>query len=327
MNRRTALAVALALFALAAPGCTSPGDDSPDSGRPVAERPAPTGIAPEALMAAGEEHGIHNLGEVAPGLFRGAQPEGEESFRYLASLGVRTILTVDGATPDAEGAAKHGIRYIHVPIEYAGITDDEKARIARVAQLHGNDGLYVHCHHGKHRGPAAMGVVWMTRDGVSSDEVVADMKKAGTDPKYRGLYAVAQSFVCPSQDVLDAIPDSALTAAAPVQGIIEAMVAIDASFVRMKNAKKAGWKVSADHPDVNPPHEARILAERFRELARTDEAQSHSADFKGWLAASEEAAWAMEKAIEAGDGAAAAKSLEVINKSCNSCHDVYRNNW
>ena len=44
--------------------------------------------------------------------------------RLIADMGVKTILSVDGKIPDAEEAAKYGIRYVHVPIRYGGITND-----------------------------------------------------------------------------------------------------------------------------------------------------------------------------------------------------------
>ena len=91
----------------------------------------------------GEQAGIHNLSEVAPGLLRGADPGGDASFALLASLGVKTIISVDGARPDVEGAAKHGIRYVHIPLEYSGVTRDQQARIARVAK-EAEGGVFVH---------------------------------------------------------------------------------------------------------------------------------------------------------------------------------------
>src|SRR5689334_24070249 len=103
MNARVAVVLALAV-ALAGAACASP--------------PAPAPSDPADLMARGEAAGVHNLAEVAPGLFRGAQPEGDAAFALLAGLGVKTLLTVDGSLPDAEGAARHGLRYVHVPVEY-----------------------------------------------------------------------------------------------------------------------------------------------------------------------------------------------------------------
>jgi protein tyrosine phosphatase (PTP) superfamily phosphohydrolase (DUF442 family) len=277
-----------------------------------------------SLMERGEAAGVHNLAEVAPGLFRGAQPEGDGSFALLAGLGVKTILTVDGSRPDVEGAAKHGIRYVHVPVEYSGITRAQQVLIAKAA-LDIPGPMFVHCHHGKHRGPAACGIAWMARTGVSPDAVVADMRIAGTDPRYAGLYGDIVAFRPITAEELAAVKDSDLVSAAKLPDLTEAMVQVDASFDRMKAVKRAAWKSPPSMPDVQPFHEARILAERFRELGRMEEALRKPADFQGWREDAEKASWALEEALGREDGAAAGAAMDRVAATCNACHDVYRN--
>ena len=316
MDLRPAAAFGLAA-ALAAVSCST----SASTGGPPVPAAATT---PEALQAEGEAAGIHHLAEVAPGLLRGAQPEGDASFALLARLGVRTILSVDGARPDAEAAARHGIRYVHLPMEYSGIPREEQARIAKVARdLPG--GLFVHCHHGLHRGPAACAVAWMARDGTGPEEAAAMMKAAGTDPRYEGLYAAVAGFLPPTAEEMARVREEELAASARVPDLVEAMVALDGTFSRMKAVRRSGWKTPGDLPDVVPSHEARILAERFREVARLDEAKGMPADFRGWLSEAEKASWALEGALRAGDGGAAASSLDRVGAACGACHDQYRN--
>jgi protein tyrosine phosphatase (PTP) superfamily phosphohydrolase (DUF442 family) len=325
MNRVVLVAAAFAAAALAA-SCASPeSSGTPGTAPRSAALAASDAMTAEELARGGEGHGIHNLGRAAPGLFRGAQPEGEEAFRYLASLGVKTILTVDGARPEVALAAKHGIRYIHVPIGYSGITQEDAARIAKVGAAHG-DGLFVHCHHGKHRGPAAMGVVWMARDGVSPERVKEEMKRAGTDPKYQGLWAAQDSCaaVALSKEILAGVTEADLPSTAPVQGVTESMVHVDFSWVNMGKVKKAGWRSPPESPDVQPAHEARILAEHFRELARLDEVKGRPEDFRRWLTESEVASWDMEKALRAGDTEGAGRHFERVRQACADCHAVYR---
>jgi len=283
--------------------------------------PAPE---PTTLMARGEAAGVHNLAEVAPGLFRGAQPEGDGAFALLADLGVKTILTVDGSRPDVEGAAKHGIRYVHIPVEYSGITRGQQVLIAKAAiEIPGP--LFVHCHHGKHRGPAACGIAWMARTGVSPDAVVADMRIAGTDPRYAGLYGDVVAFRPVTAGELAAVGDGDLVSVARLPDLTEAMVQVDMTFDRMKAVRKAAWRTPAAMPDVQPSHEARILAERFRELGRMEAAQAKPADFQAWREDAEKAAWALEEALGRDDGAAAGVAMDRIGTTCNACHDVYRN--
>ncbi len=68
-----------------------------------------------------EMPGLHNVYRLTEQLLSGSSPEGEEGFRSLEKLGVKTILTVDGARPDVALAHKHGLRYVHLPIGYDGV--------------------------------------------------------------------------------------------------------------------------------------------------------------------------------------------------------------
>ncbi len=312
------LAFALAA-ACAVPACSSPADPAPARVPPPA-----TGLPAEEVARLGEEAGIHGMAEVAPGLLRGAQPEGDAAFALLARLGVGTILSVDGSRPDVEGAARHGIRYIHVPIEYAGITREQQVRIAAAAKS-AEGGLFVHCHHGKHRGPAAGVIAWMTLDGVSCAQAVAEMERAGTDHGYEGLYRDVANFRPVTEEELAGVTEADLPPTARVPDLVESMVNIDNTFSRMRRVKAAGWKSPADMPDVSPAHEARILAEHFREMQRLDAAKAKPADFQGWASGAENAAWDLEKALKAGDAEGAGKALDRVGVSCKDCHDRYRN--
>ena len=116
-----------------------------------------------------------------------------------------------------------------------------------------------------------------------------------------------------------------LPSAARVPDLVEAMLDIDAQFSRMKEVRAAGWKTPPMMPDADPAHEARILAEHFREMVRLKEVEAKPADFQGWAADAEKGAWDLETALRAGDGDGAAKALDRVNASCASCHSHYRN--
>src|SRR5688500_19183961 len=61
---------------------------------------------------------LENAHVVTDKVLSGAQPEDAKAFETLARLGVKTIISVDGAAPDVETARKYGIRYVHLPIKY-----------------------------------------------------------------------------------------------------------------------------------------------------------------------------------------------------------------
>jgi cytochrome c556 len=94
----------------------------------------------------------------------------------------------------------------------------------------------------------------------------------------------------------------------------------------MKEVKKAGWAAPKDHPDVEPKHEAIILAEAFREMLRTDEVAKKSDDFRARLAESERLSWDLAGVLDEPkpDAIRARDLYDRIDATCVSCHKAYR---
>src|SRR5436309_1142076 len=97
--------------------------------------------------------GLESFYQLSPQVYSSGQP-GQKDFAALARRDIKVIISVDGATPDVEEAKKHGIRYIHLPMGYNGVPKEEALKIARAIETAPGPVL-IHCHHGKHRGPAA----------------------------------------------------------------------------------------------------------------------------------------------------------------------------
>ena len=89
---------------------------------------------------------------------------------------------------------RYGIRYVHIPIGYDGVPEAQGLRLARA--VHDLPGLvYIHCHHGQHRGPAAAEVVHRCLDeSCKVETALAELRRAGTDPRYTGLFASPEKF-------------------------------------------------------------------------------------------------------------------------------------
>lgn len=270
----------------------------------------------------GEPQGLHRHRRWSERIGQGAQPEGEVAFENLAALGYTRILSVDGSLPDIEAAERHGLRYVHVPIGYDGVPDDAAAKIVKAIQT--SDGpVYVHCHHGKHRGPAAAMVGRIAVDGISQQEAVEALKISETGAEYRGLYRDVSKFTCPSAEVLAKV--GPLPSRVVPEGVQAAMVGVDHRFELITACRAEGWKTPAKHPDVDPPHEAKMLWEHYREIARLDEAKKKGDAFLAFLKQGEDGAGALEKAIRAGDVAAADKAYGQAKKTCGACHAEFRN--
>lgn len=135
--------------------------------------------------------GLHNVNPAAEKMLVGSEPEEEVAFQKLKELGVKTIVSVDGAKPDVELARKYGLRYVHIPIGYDGIEKESALAMTRVARE--SQGLtYVHCHHGKHRGPAAAAIICLAAGTITKPEAIDLMKRAGTGKDYVGLGAMSK---------------------------------------------------------------------------------------------------------------------------------------
>lgn len=274
--------------------------------------------------------GIENLFRLGPGLYSGAQPEGRPGFETLKRLGVKTILSVDGARPDVEQARRLGLRYVHLPIGYDGMTREQVVRLVQAARsLPGP--LFIHCHHGKHRGPTAAAVCAMATEAWDQGQAQAWLEQAGTDPKYKGLYATANQFITPSALELKQAGRAPLPEQAEVPGLVEAMVQIDASWDRLTAAQKSGFRPPPDRPEQDQAHEATLLAEHFREAARHDETKARGKEFTRLMSDANQDAALLEAAIQRARTTAtpsntqeAEAALTQLRRRCSECHARFR---
>jgi protein tyrosine phosphatase (PTP) superfamily phosphohydrolase (DUF442 family) len=282
--------------------------------------------APEPVgFTAVESAGLPNLFRVSDRLYSGGGPDGDAGFAELRRLGIRTIISVDGARPDAATAARYGMRYVHLPVGYNGIPRDKVlALVKAVRELPGP--VYVHCHHGQHRGPAAVAVIQLCTDPAwDRARAEAWFRAAGTDPRYVGLIGLPRTLVPPAPNELAATPAD-FPEAAKIPDLARVMVGIDERWDRFKLVKAAGWKTPKDHPDLDPPHEAVQLAETFREAARLGEATSRGPEFVRHLAGTEAAMTDLERVLRASpvDTARANAAFGRTANTCTDCHARFR---
>ncbi len=267
---------------------------------------------------------LHNLFRASPNVFSGNSPDCDAAFDEIAKLGVKTLISVDGSKPHVETARKYGLRYIHLPFGYDGVPANRVAELAKAAQT--ADGpVYVHCHHGLHRGPAAVAVMCEATAGWTTNQAVAWLKQAGTAADYGGLYRSAMEFRLPEAAALARLGN--LPEVTATSSLVETMVAIDEEFDRLKAAQKADWAKIPNQPDRTPEHTTTILWEHFRELARTDEILKRPADYRAKLSAAEKAADQLRARLRVTqtDGAARDIAFQSVTKTCAACHKQYRN--
>ena len=343
-------AAAAALLAALAAACSGPAVSQEAfatvASPPVAARPVPApleleGTAYEAAaelalpaLEATDHVGLHNLYRLSDDILSGSEPEGHLALEHLAELGIRTILSVDGKAPEHEAAAILGMRYVHVPIRYHGIEPEEQLAIAKTfRELEGP--FYVHCFHGKHRGPAAAAIGRVVRDGAPREQAIAEMRQyCGTSSSYEGLYATIAAGDLPSAEQTAAF-EFDFAPEHRVEGLRQAMVELPRSFDLLVDMSERDWQPKADHPDANARNEAAKLVELFEQLNGDGEVLAAPADFRRHVAESIEHSKALVRELEQAalgpvDGRdeandAAREALQALRQVCRECHREYRN--
>ncbi len=266
--------------------------------------------------------GLHNVVTYSPNTIGGSQPEGAEGLQSLAAMGVKTIITVDGAVPDVEGARRLGIRYVHLPISYDTVTRERQLQLAQAVTS--CDGpIYMHCHHGKHRSSAALGSALVVCGALTPEQAKERMQASGLAKDYTGLWEAVATAEARDPTSLRVDPAS-FPSITQVTGMVATMSEIDQVFDLVKQAQQAGWRPPQDHPDLVPTKETQRLAKLFASLATDSESTQLPDDYQTLLGRAIDAAKQLDAAVQAGDATRAADLMTAMNKSCKQCHVVHR---
>jgi len=228
------------------------------------------------------------------------------------------LVSVDGARPALEMAKKYEMRYIHVPIGYDGIDSDAAKSFAQVA-CEIDQKMYVHCHHGKHRGPAAVAIVAIEQGVCDSKEALKILKTVGTSKKYGGLWRDISEYKAQSPSAK--LPQ--LVSECKLDSLVVAMAKIDRDYDLMKLCADANWQKPVTHPDLDPDQQILIFREGLHECGRL----YSGGDLKlvELYKNSEELAFGIESALDKGDKKRASKLFKEVKASCTACHNRYRN--
>lgn len=279
----------------------------------------PSGLLPGGPTEEDFPH-LHNLLQVSERIYSGGEPKEDLAFAELARLGVKTIVSVDGARPKLELAEKYGLRYVHVPIGYDGISDQAgKALAGLIREAEGP--YYIHCHHGTHRGPAAAAVACIADGAADGKSALGILRKAGTSEGYGGLWRDVEAYQRP--DPGEPLPE--LVAVAEVGSMAAVMAQIDRASDNLKLCAPLDWRTPPDHPDISAPQEALLLKEGFREtVRRLQESNDYDQQFLDWMREAEQTAARLESALKNQEIQAAATAFQTVQDQCKRCHKQYR---
>jgi len=273
---------------------------------------------------------LPNLIQLNERVFSGGLPADEAAFAALAALGVKTVISVDGARPDVATARRYDLRYVHLPHGYDGIPQQRVQELAKaVRDLPGP--IYIHCHHGKHRSPAAASVACVAA-GLLPASVSQDvLRLAGTNPGYLGLIDAARNASALDPAVLDGLVVE-YREVVHVPPMAEAMVTLADAFETLEQFAAADWMPPESLPDRDAAHEALLLREQFTELLRTPEVTQQSEPFQQLLGESEASARQLETLLrqwtqqrrEADLPSQVPVLMKKISADCRNCHVRFR---
>lgn len=298
-------------------------------GRSLAQTPSAVASTPTDALPATihplKAQGIENFYQLSDRIYSGSAPEGDAAFAELKARGIKTVISVDGAKPDVETAARFGIRYVHLPIGYDGVPTNQALRLVKAAETLPGP-IYVHCHHGLHRGPSGAAVICMALEGWTPEQADGWLKLAGTATNYLGLYRSVEQFHPPTPEVLKNVSTD-FPAQSDVSPLAEVMIEIDGRVDHLKLIKQAGYKTPPSSPDLEPEHEALLLHELFKELLRSPAIEKRGQDFRDKLTQTEEAANSLhlDMLMNPFDPKRADAAFQHMNESCAACHKAYRN--
>jgi hypothetical protein len=263
--------------------------------------------------------GLENVHDLGHGLICGGEPRGDAGFAALAAMGVRTVLSVDGMEPDLERARGHGIRYVHIPIGYDGVGTNALRRLAKaVSTLPGS--FYLHCHHGRHRGPAAAAAIARALHRWTAPQASAWLLLAGTDPRYGGLHRDATNALPIPPDEIARIADP-LPESTSVEPLVRMMVAVDHEFEALRSQRGDAFGPSSEAAAST----ATRLSELFREAARFEGSGRVGGELRlGLMETADEAARLASRLSGIRDPSAAEDTFRKLNESCARCHRRHR---
>ncbi len=254
-------------------------------------------------------------------IYTGGQPQGEAGFASLAKLGVRTIINVDGAKPKLRLADKHGLRYVHIPIGYDGVDQTSAATLQSAAEEI-EFPIYVHCHHGKHRGPAAAAIISRAHYGFTASQATRILHDAGTNPDYSGLWSDLNEWK-PQTDISWA---PKLVSVAVIDDFTSGMAELDRVWDRLKLIRASEWGIPGNHPDLVPTLEAEYFSGLlFESIHAAPSFYTDEVKFNKLSLESIEASRGLSKSISNANAAAAESNFSRLASACKLCHKDYRN--
>jgi tyrosine-protein phosphatase SIW14 len=123
--------------------------------------------------------GLTNVGRVAPGIYRGAQPTGK-GYATLKKMGIRTVINLRTSDSEKKKVEAAGMRSVEIPMGM--LNNGDKDKVDKVVAIMGdpsNRPVFVHCRQGRDRTGIVVAAYRMKIEGWPLALAEAEMESFG----------------------------------------------------------------------------------------------------------------------------------------------------
>lgn len=133
---------------------------------------------------------LHNLAEVTPNLYRGAQPS-PEGLQKLTNMGINIVVDLRGdRAGERAQVEKLGMTYVAIPWHCPFPKDEVFAKFISLTRANPKKKIFVHCRLGDDRAGMTIASYRMAEQGWSAEEAMNEMESFG--------FTRSHHFICPS---------------------------------------------------------------------------------------------------------------------------------
>lgn len=119
----------------------------------------------------------NNLHQVAPGLYRSAQPTAA-AFKELEKFGIVTVINLREKHSDAPLIQNTSLRLVEVPVDTWEVGDEEVIAVMKLIKNEPRP-ILVHCRHGADRTGLMMAVYRIVFENWSRQEAIEELRDGG----------------------------------------------------------------------------------------------------------------------------------------------------
>jgi protein tyrosine/serine phosphatase len=151
-------------------------------------------------------HGVPNLVQVDPGLWRSGQPTTVAQWQYLKSLGITQVVKLNFESEGSDsGAIAVGMSVKYLSIQPEGgvplediantfVRPDPERLLEAEQTIEAGGGVLVHCTHGQDRTGLVIGRYRVLHNHWTKDAAYAEMLRNNFHPALHGLHESWEEF-------------------------------------------------------------------------------------------------------------------------------------